>query len=121
MKWGKLGLLTASALTAVACGAAGQQPPATVAATSETSTTSAPSAAKPVTYVTLPDTYGQNAADVKTKLESLGLTKVELASSNTKYSTVDEPKDWKVAGMVPGAGTVVKSDAPVIVKVVKVQ
>ena len=71
--------------------------------------------------MTLPDIYGENAEVAKTKLEDLGLTKVELASSNSKYSTVEEAKDWKVVGMVPGAGTVVKSDAPVILKVVKVR
>ncbi|MFM9033559.1 MAG: PASTA domain-containing protein [Mycobacterium sp.] len=117
MTWGKLSLLAASALTMVACQAAGQQPPATVTATPAAS---APSAAKPVTYVALPDIYGQNAEIAKTKLEGLGLTKVELSSSNTKYSTVEQAKDWKVVGMEPGAGTVVKSDQPVIVKVVKV-
>ena len=124
MKWGKLSLLAVSALMTVACQSSGQQPPAPVTATSATSAapvTSANSAAKPVTYVTLPDTYGQNAAAVKAKLADLGLDKVELASSNAKYSTVVEPKDWKVVGMAPGAGTVVKSDAPVILKVVKVQ
>ena len=64
---------------------------------------------------------GENAEIAKAKLDALGLTKVELASSNTKYSTVEVPKDWKVVGMEPGAGTVVKSDQSVIVKVVKVQ
>ncbi len=117
-------MLVASALTMVACGTAGKQQPATVAETATTPATSATSAgapAKPVTYVTLPDVYGQNADTVKTKLEDLGLTKVELASSNTKFSTVQDPKDWKVAGMEPGAGSVVRSDAPVILKVVKVK
>lgn len=105
----------------VACTTANQQAPAPETGTSATSSTSAPSAAKPVTYVTLPDTYGENAEIAKTKLEDLGLTKVELSSSNAKYSTVEVANDWKVVGMVPGAGTVVKSDAPVIVKVVKVR
>ena len=118
MKWRRLTLLVASALTMVACQTTGQQPPATV---TETSATSANSTAKPVTYVTLPDIYGENAEVAKAKLEDLGLTKVELASSNKKYSTVEVAKDWKVVGMVPGAGSVVKSDAPVIVKVIKVQ
>lgn len=71
--------------------------------------------------MTLPDIYGENAEIAKAKLESLGLTKVELASSNAKYSTVEVAKDWKVVGMEPGAGRVVKSDQPVTVKVVKVQ
>ena len=117
----RLTLLAASALTMVACGTTSQQPPATVTDTSETSATSANSTAKPAAYVTLPDIYGQNAEVAKTQLEDLGLTKVELASSNKKYSTVEVAKDWKVVGMVPGAGSVVKSDAPVILKVVKVQ
>ncbi len=71
--------------------------------------------------MTLPDIYGENAEIAKAKLEGLGLTKVELSSSNAKYNTVDVAKDWKVVSMVPGAGTVVKSDSPVILKVVKVQ
>lgn len=121
MKSRRLALLVASALTMVACGTTSQQPPATVADPSATSVTSATSAAKPGTYVTLPDIYGENAEVAKAKLEDLGLTKVELASSNKKYSTVEVAKDWKVVGMVPGAGSVVKSDAPVIVKVIKVQ
>ncbi|MGI9161900.1 MAG: PASTA domain-containing protein [Mycobacterium sp.] len=118
MKWGKLSLLAAFALMTMACETTTEQPSATLTPTSATSAT-AP--AKPVGYVTLPDVYGENAETVKTQLEDLGLTKVELASSNTKYSTVLEPKDWKVVGMVPGAGTVVKSDAPVVLKVVKVR
>jgi hypothetical protein len=71
--------------------------------------------------VTLPETYGENAEVAKTQLEDLGLTKVELASSNTKFSTVLDAKDWKVAGMVPGAGSVVKFDDPVILEVIKVR
>ena len=117
----RLTLLVASALTMVACQTTSPQPPATVTDTSGTSATSATSTAKPVTYVTLPETYGENAEDAKTKLEDLGLTKVELASSNAKFSTVLEAKDWKVVGMVPGAGSVVKSDEPVIVEVIKVR
>lgn len=113
--------MVASALTVVACQTTSQQPAATVADPSETSATSATPAPKPGAYVTLPDTYGQNAEVAKATLEDLGLTKVELASSNKKYSTVEVAKDWKVVGMVPGAGSVVKSDAPVILKVIKVQ
>lgn len=71
--------------------------------------------------MTLPDIYGQNAEVAKTRLEDLGLTKVELASSNKKHSTVEVAEDWKVVGMVPSAGSVVKSDAPVILKVIKVR
>ena len=121
MRRRRLTLLVASALTLVACQTTSPQPPAAVSDTSGTSATSAASTAKPVTYVTLPETYGENAEDAKTKLEDLGLTKVELASSNAKFSTVLEAKDWKVVGMVPGAGSVVKSDEPVIVEVIKVR
>ena len=117
----RLTLLAASALTLVACQTTTPQPPATVTDTSGPSATSATSTAKPVTYVTLPETYGENAEVAKTQLEDLGLTKVELASSNTKFSTVLDAKDWKVAGMVPGAGSVVKFDDPVIVEVIKVR
>jgi beta-lactam-binding protein with PASTA domain len=118
MKWGKRSLLAASALTMVACASANQQAPAPVSGTSSASATST---ARPDAYVTLPDIYGENAEIAKAKLEGLGLTKVELSSSNAKYNTVDVAKDWKVVSMVPGAGTVVKSDSPVILKVVKVQ
>lgn len=117
-------MLAASALTMVACTTATDEPRATVTETSSSSSAStakASSAAKPAPYVTLPDVYGENAEVAKTKLEDLGLTKVELVSSNAKYSTVDQPKDWKVVAVEPGAGTVVKSDQPVIVRVVKVQ
>ncbi len=114
-------MLVASALTLAACQTTTQPPPATVTDTLEPSATSATSTAKPVTYVTLPETYGENAEVAKTKLEDLGLTKVELASSNAKFSTVLDAKDWKVVGMVPGAGSVVKSDEPVIVEVIKVR
>jgi hypothetical protein len=117
MKWGKLLFLAASTLTMVACA----QAPAPVTVTSTTSATSATSAAKPATYVTLPDTYGESAEVALAKLEGLGLTNVELASSNAKYSTVEQPEDWKVASMNPGAGTVVKFDAPVVLEVVKVR
>ena len=121
MQWRRLTLLAASALTLVACQTTSPQPPAAVTDTSGTSATSDASTAKPVTYVTLPDTYGQNAEVAKTKLQDLGLTKVELASSNSKFSTVEEAKDWKVVGMVPGAGTVVKSDEAVVLKLFKVR
>lgn len=123
MNWGKLSFLTASALTVAACATANQQAPApgtVTSATSATSVTSATSTAKPATYVTLPDTYGENAELAQAKLQDLGLTNVELASSNAKYKTVEQAKDWKVAGMKPGAGTVVKFDAPVVLEVVKV-
>jgi hypothetical protein len=36
-------------------------------------------------------------------------------------SAVQEAKDWKVVGMVPGAGTVVKSDEPVVLNLFKVR
>jgi len=121
MQWRRLTLLAASALTLVACQTTSPQPPAAVTDTSGTSATSDASTAKPITYVTLPDTYGQNAEVARTKLQDLGLTKVELASSNSKFSTVEEAKDWKVVGMVPGAGTVVKSDEAVVLKLFKVR
>lgn len=121
MQWRRLTLLAASALTLVACQTTSPQPPAAVTDTSGTSAASDTTAAKPVTYVTLPDTYGQNAEVARTKLQDLGLTKVELASSNSKFSTVEEAKDWKVVGMVPGAGTVVKSDEPVVLNLFKVR
>ena len=121
MQWRRLTLLAASALTLVACQSTTQQPPAAVTDTSGTSSTSDTSTAKTITYVTLPDTYGQNAEEARMKLQDLGLTKVELASSNSKFSTVEEAKDWKVVGMVPGAGTVVKSDEPVVLNLFKVR
>lgn len=122
MKRAGLVLFTASAMTMAACGTAGRQAPAPVTpATSASPASSAQSTAKPVTYVTLPDTYGENAELAQTKLRDLGLTNVELVSSNAKYSTVEQARDWKVAAMKPGAGTVVKSDDPVVLQVVKAQ
>lgn len=116
-----LTLLVASALTLVACQTTSPQPPAAVSDASGTPATSDTSTAKPITYVTLPETYGQNAEVARTKLQDLGLTKVELASSNSKFSTVQEARDWKVVGMVPGAGTVVKSDEPVVLSLFKIR
>ena len=86
-----------------------------------TSSPQAPAtSAKPqATSVTLPDVTGQNAEIARTKLEGLGLTKVELASANPKYSNVMLAKNWQVVGMEPAAGTTVKSDEPVILKVYK--
>lgn len=117
----RLTLLVASALTLVACQTTSPQPPAAVSDASGTPATSDTSTAKPITYVTLPETYGQNAEVARTKLQDLGLTKVELASSNSKFSTVQEARDWKVVGMVPGAGTVVKSDEPVVLSLFKIR
>lgn len=118
MKWEKLFLVAGSALMLVACGKAEPPAPATVSATSAPSATST---AAPVTYVTLPDMYGQSADVATAKLEDLGLTNVELASSNTEHSSISRPADWKVVGMKPGAETVVRSDDPVILTVVKIQ
>jgi len=49
----------------------------------------------------------------------LGLTDVQLASTNPEYSVVVLARNWKVVGIEPAPGTIVKSDTPVIVKVYK--
>jgi beta-lactam-binding protein with PASTA domain len=118
MNWGKFSVIAASTLIlATGCGSPSQPAPATVTVTSvsgaETST------AKPALDITLPDVTGKNAEIARTELEDLGLTKVELASANPKYSNVLLAKNWSVVGMEPAAGTVVKSDHPVILKVYK--
>ena len=118
MTWGKFSLVAASALTVVACGSPSQQAPATVTVTSP-SHSAVTSTAKPVTDVTLPDVTGKNAEIARTQLADLGLTKVELASANPKYSNVLLAKNWTVVGMEPAAGAVVKSDDVVVLKVYK--
>jgi beta-lactam-binding protein with PASTA domain len=62
--------------------------------------------------ITLRDVTNQNAEIARSKLEKLGLT-------NVKPSSVIQAANWTVVSMDPAAGTVVRSDDPVIVKVTK--
>lgn len=113
-------VLTAACIAvaiASACSAPSSSPPKTVTVTPSATTTTTP---QPVaTDVTIPDVTGQNAEIVRHQLEDLGLTKVELASTNPEYSMVILARNWTVVGIEPAPGTVVKSDTPVIVKVYK--
>lgn len=83
--------------------------------------TAEPAATVPeTTGITIPDiAAGTNAAIAESKLQALGLTNVELASANPKYSNVFLPKNWTVVSIEPGPGTQVQAADPVIVKVTK--
>lgn len=70
--------------------------------------------------ITIPDiAAGTNAAIAQSKLESLGLTNVELASANPDYSNVFLPKNWTLVSIEPAPGSVVQAGDVVIVKVTK--
>ena len=78
-----------------------------------------PSAAAPAAQITIPDLTNENAEIAQSKLEALGLTKVELSSSNPKYSMVLRASNWTVTSIDPPPGTQVGANDPVIVKVTK--
>lgn len=69
--------------------------------------------------ITLPDVTGVNADLAQEQLEKLGLTNVEFASANPKYSVVVLARNWTVTGMEPAAGTAVSAGDTVILKVYK--
>jgi hypothetical protein len=69
--------------------------------------------------ITLPEVAGQNAEIVCKNLEKLGLTDVSLSSSNPKYTVLVLAGSWAAVSIEPPAGTVVKADNPVLVKVYK--
>lgn len=69
--------------------------------------------------ITIPDVTGQKAEIARAQLEGLGLTNVELASANPKYSMVLLAKNWTVVSIEPAPGATVASGSPVIVKVYK--
>lgn len=77
------------------------------------------SATAAATTITIPDLTGQNAKNAQSKLESLGLTNVTLASATPKYTMVLAPQNWTVVSTDPPAGTSVNSNDSVIVKVTK--
>jgi beta-lactam-binding protein with PASTA domain len=93
--------------------------PSTVTVTAPSSgaiTSSSVAAAGPIT---LPEVAGKNAEIARSELEQLGLTNVELASTNPKYSVVVLARNWTCVSIEPPAGTVVQAKDPVIVKVTK--
>lgn len=107
-------------LSLSACGGGGgASAPSTVTVTKSTVAEAPTSTVPPVTDVTIPDVTGQNAELAKDQLENLGLTKVEYASANPKYSVVLLARNWTVTAVEPAPGTVVKSDDAVILKVYK--
>ena len=69
--------------------------------------------------MTIPDVAGQNAEIVRKKLAKMGLTQVNLASTNPKYSMVVFAANWTVVSIEPAPGTVVPAGDPVVVKVAK--
>jgi hypothetical protein len=69
--------------------------------------------------ITIPDVNGENAKIAQEALEKLGLTNVELSSANPKYSMVLVAANWTVVSIDPAAGTAVKADDAVVVKVTK--
>ena len=125
--------LIAAGLAATLIASCGTKPtsPATVTVTQPASApTSAPafapepaappsSAAASAAQITIPDLTGENAEIAQSKLEGLGLTKVELSSSNPKYSMVLVPSNWTVTSIDPPPGSQVSANDPVIVKVTK--
>lgn len=128
----KIGMVLAPALVALAlagCSAPAQPParPATVTVTQpamatavqpSTAAAEAPELAAPAT-ITIPEVEGQNAEIVRKNLGRLGLTDVNLASANPKYSNVILAKNWTVVSIEPPPGTVVAANDTVVVKVYK--
>ncbi|MCX2931344.1 PASTA domain-containing protein [Mycobacterium sp. CVI_P3] len=125
--------ISLSCIALSACGAT-TTPAQTVTVTSTTATpvytasatTHAPLTPVPVDTpdaapagITIPDVTGQNAEIARARLEGLGLTNVELASANPKYSMVILAKNWTVVSIEPAPGTTVDAGSPVIVKVYK--
>lgn len=83
-----------------------------------TAAAEAPELAAPAT-ITIPEVEGQNAEIVRKNLGRLGLTDVNLASANPKYSNVILAKNWTVVSIEPPPGTVVAANDTVVVKVYK--
>lgn len=69
--------------------------------------------------VELPEVAGRNAKDVEDELKYLGLTNVELASANPRYSMVLVPANWTVVSIDPQVGTAVEANEHVVVSVTK--
>jgi hypothetical protein len=108
-----------------ACGSQTTSSPSTVTVAPSTVTVATPTvaqssvaaAAAEITIPEIPDE--ENAKIVRDNLESLGLTNVSLSSANPKYSMVIMAENWTFVSIEPAPGTVVKADAPVVVKVTK--
>jgi hypothetical protein len=114
-----------AATTIASCSSNQPAAPATVTVTQPGSESNSaaggasPSAAAPAAQITIPDLTNENAEIAQSKLEALGLTKVELSSSNPKYSMVLRASNWTVTSIDPPPGTQVGANDPVIVKVTK--
>jgi beta-lactam-binding protein with PASTA domain len=93
--------------------------PSTVTVTAPTSGAITSSSVAATGPITLPEVAGKNAEIARSELEQLGLTNVELASANPKYSVVVLARNWTCVSIEPPAGTVVQAKDPVIVKVTK--
>jgi hypothetical protein len=68
--------------------------------------------------ITVPDTVGQNAADVEKRFKAFGLSP-NLTSANPAYHSVWEPSNWTVVSTSPRAGCVISRLHSVDVKVTK--
>jgi len=113
----KLPLILAAAAAVLAGCGGGTETPSTVTVTAPPA---APvSTAPPVTQVTLPEVAGQNGAIVYDQLTDLGLTNLQLASQDTEDKFVVNPANWVAVDIAPEAGTLVSSDAVVVVTMTK--
>jgi ABC-type Fe3+-hydroxamate transport system substrate-binding protein len=132
-------LIAAAAITTTtlaACGGGSSTAPSTVTASPSTVTVApstvtvaapapaasvAPAATVPAASgITIPDIpAGTNAEIAESKLKALGLTNVDFASANPKYSNVFVPKNWKLVSIEPSPGTQVQASDPVIIQVTK--
>ncbi|MYV28334.1 PASTA domain-containing protein [Rhodococcus sp. DSM 6344] len=101
-------IIAASAIAAALGGAACAAPEPHTAPSPTTSATAS-------VYVTIPEVYGRNGAIVVDELKKLGLTNVQLASKDDSTTSISQPQDWRAFGIEPSAGTVVSSDARVVV------
>ena len=114
-----------AAITIASCSSNKPAAPATVTVTQPGAGSNSapggasPSAAAPAAQITIPDLTNENAEIAQSKLQALGLTKVELSSSNPKYSMVLRASNWTVTSIDPPPGSQVSANDPVIVKVTK--
>jgi hypothetical protein len=114
---------TTAVLLLAGCGGAPEPAPATITARAPASAApgagSSDATAAPK-IVTLPDVVGQNGAIAQDALQSLGLTKVDLAADATSgKQVVLVPENWHVTKIEPKAGTQVRTDQTVVVTMTK--
>ncbi len=69
--------------------------------------------------ITVPDLTGKNAEVAENRLESLGLTNVELSSANPDYKSVWVASNWTVVSTDPRPNCVVNASTQVVVYVTK--